>query len=47
MTLRASHHTYAEVEVLEYKDPTASRHKEMHELAIVGTRVDASGNHPF
>jgi len=42
VSLRASHHPDAEVKVLEYKDPTASRHMVMHELAMVRTRVDAA-----
>jgi hypothetical protein len=47
VSLRASHHPYAEVKVLENKDPTASRHMEMDELAMVRTRDEAAGNHPF
>ena len=47
VSLWACHYPYAEVEVLEYQDPTASRHMEMHELAMVGARVDAAGNNPF
>jgi hypothetical protein len=47
VSLWAAHHLYAEVKVFEYQDPTASRYVEVHELAVVDTRRNASRNHPL